>query len=60
MLRVQQEYLMKSENNSFWRTLATWVIMVVVSGLVWLGIRHFQTDVTPVAKPVPKVETAHE
>lgn len=51
---------MKSENNSFWRTLATWIIMVMVSGLVWLGIRHFQTDVTPVAKPIPKVEIVHE
>lgn len=45
---------MKSESKDFWQTLMTLVVMVVVSGLVWFGIRQLQTDVKPVAKPVPK------
>lgn len=45
---------MKSANDPFYKTLMTLVVMVVVSGLVWFGIRQLQTDVKPVAKPVPK------
>lgn len=50
---------MKSENKDFWQILITLVVMVVVSGLLWLGIRQLQTEVKPVAKPVPKT-VAHE
>lgn len=45
-----------SKQTDFAKTLATLVVMVAVSGAVWFGIRHFQTDITPVAKPVPKAE----
>lgn len=54
MSRLVGEYLMKSANDPFYKTLMTLVVMVVVSGLVWFGIRQLQTDVKPVAKPVPK------
>lgn len=45
-----------SKQTDFAKTLATLVVMVAVSGGAWLGIRHFQTDITPVAKPVSKTE----
>ncbi|WP_157073855.1 hypothetical protein [Moraxella oblonga] len=44
----------QNNNANFTKTLMTLVAMVVISGLVWLGIRQLQTDVKPVAKPVPK------
>lgn len=47
----------QNNNTDFIKTLITLVAMVVISGLVWLGIRHFQTDITPVAKPAPKTNT---
>lgn len=47
----------QNNNTDFIKTLITLVAMVVISGLAWLGIRHFQTDITPVAKPAPKTNT---
>lgn len=56
-MKLAKEFRMKSSKQTdFAKTLATLVVMVAVSGAVWFGIRHFQTDITPVAKPVPKAE----